>query len=264
MNNSLEIDTVDETNVAEHGFFCYKSKPKSPGYQKKLDWLRERFAEGLKIKILYENERTVGFIEYIHGEHTWRVVNAPGQLVIHCLWVVGRAKGKSYASRLLDECVEDALQQGKSGVVIVSSRGNWLAAKRYSLKMVLRKWVLRRLRSNCWSNRSMEAPRQPSPRIGSSGWLNTLQGRPSSMPTSVPTCQMRCSMPSISSLPGALKPGWSGWRAAQRSGLNLRPHMASSLWSSMASCFPITTWEGKSCASSTRNSFRNHIPFQII
>lgn len=134
MNDSVEIVTVDGANVEEHGFFCYKSKPKSQGYQKKLHWLRQRFTEGLRIKILYEGGRSVGFIEYIPGEHTWRVVEAPNFFVIHCLWVVGRGKKKGYGSWLLKECVEDALQQGKYGVVMVSSRGNWLANEKVFLK----------------------------------------------------------------------------------------------------------------------------------
>ena len=127
MSNDVQILTIDETNVEEHGFFCYKSKPKSPGYKRKLTWLQRRMAEGLKIKMLYEGQRSVGFIEYIPGEHTWRVVDAPDHLVIHCLWVVGRAKEKGYGSRLLSECIADARNQGKRGVVMVSSRGNWLA-----------------------------------------------------------------------------------------------------------------------------------------
>ena len=126
--------TVDAGNVDTHGFFCYKSKLKSPGYGHKLAWLRERFEEGLTIKMVYEGKRSVGFIEYIPGEYTWRVVDAPGYLVIHCLWVVGRAKGKGYGSRLLDECIEDAKRQGKHGVVMVSSRGNWLAHEKVFLK----------------------------------------------------------------------------------------------------------------------------------
>jgi L-amino acid N-acyltransferase YncA len=134
MKDSVEIITVDATNVEEYGFFCYKSKPKSPGYQKKLNWLRQRFAEGLRIKILYEGSRSFGFIEYIPGEHTWRVVEAPDCLVVHCLWVVGRGKKKGYGSRLLKECVEDARQQGKRGVVMVSSKGNWLANEKVFLK----------------------------------------------------------------------------------------------------------------------------------
>lgn len=134
MNDSVEMITVDGTNFEEYGFFCYKSKPKSTGYQKKLDWLRQRFAEGLRIKILYESGRSVGFIEYIPGEHGWRVVEAPDYLVVHCLWVVGRGKKKGYGSRLLSECVEDARRLGKRGVAMVSSRGNWLAHEKIFLK----------------------------------------------------------------------------------------------------------------------------------
>ena len=134
MDDSVHIVTVDGSNVHESGFFCYKSKPKSEGYRKKLDWLEQRFAEGMRIKILYENERSVGFVEAIPGEHTWRAVHAPGYLVIHCLWVVGRGKVKGYGSRLLAECVADARQMKKLGVVMVSSRGNWLAHERIFIK----------------------------------------------------------------------------------------------------------------------------------
>lgn len=134
MSGRARIVTVDESNVEELGFFCYKSKPKSPGYQHKLRWLKERMAEGLRIKILFEGERSVGFIEYIPGEHTWRVVEAPSHMVIHCLWVVGRAKEKGYGSRLIGECIAEAREQDKHGVVMISSRGNWLANERIFLQ----------------------------------------------------------------------------------------------------------------------------------
>ncbi len=84
----------------------------------------------MKIKIVYENGRSVGFIEYIPGESAWRVVNADDYLVIHCIWVVGRGKKKGYGSRLLNECVEDARKSNKHGVAMVTSRGNWLADKK--------------------------------------------------------------------------------------------------------------------------------------
>jgi GNAT superfamily N-acetyltransferase len=130
----VEIIAVDATNVAHYGFFCYKSKPKSEGYRRKLDWLEQRFAEGMRIKILYEGDRSVGFIEYIPGEYAWRAVNAEGYMVIHCLWVVGKGKGKGYGSRLLGECVEDAREVQKHGVVMVSSSKPWLADKKVFLK----------------------------------------------------------------------------------------------------------------------------------
>jgi ribosomal protein S18 acetylase RimI-like enzyme len=134
MNSNVEIVAVDATNVTEHGFFCYKSKPKSEGYRRKLEWLEQRFSEDMKIRILYEGKRSVGFIEYIPGEYAWRAVHAEGYMVIHCLWVVGKGKGKGYGSRLLNECVEDAQKAQKHGVVMVSSSKPWLADKQVFLK----------------------------------------------------------------------------------------------------------------------------------
>jgi ribosomal protein S18 acetylase RimI-like enzyme len=134
MNSNVKIVTVDASNVAQYGFFCYKSKPKSEGYRRKLGWLEQRFSEGLRIKIVYEGKRSVGFIEYIPGEFAWRVVEAEGYLLVHCIWVVGKGKKKGYGSWLLDECVEDAQEMGKHGVAMVTSSGNWLANKKLFLK----------------------------------------------------------------------------------------------------------------------------------
>lgn len=135
MDETVEIITVDAKNVDQHGFFCYMSKRKAPGYTHKSEWLAARFAEGLKIHMVHEiGGRTVGFIEYIPGEFAWRAVHAPGYLVIHCLWVVGKGKGKGYGSRLLQICLDEARALGKHGVVMVASDGVWLAKKDIFLK----------------------------------------------------------------------------------------------------------------------------------
>jgi ribosomal protein S18 acetylase RimI-like enzyme len=134
MTDEVKMVTVDAANVAEHGFFCFKSKPKSDGYRRKLAWLEQRFAEGMQIKMIYEGKRSMGFVEYIPGEYAWRAMNAPDYLVIHCLWVVGKGKGKGYGTRLLNECVEHAQKTGKRGVVMVSSSGVWLSDKKLFLK----------------------------------------------------------------------------------------------------------------------------------
>lgn len=134
MTDGVQIVTVDATNVDEYGFFCYKSKPKSSGYRQKLAWLKERFSEGMAIKVVYENGRSVGFIEYMPGEMAWRAVQAGGYTLVHCLWVVGRAKNKGYGSRLLHECIADARHAGMRGVAMVTSRGNWLTDKKLLVK----------------------------------------------------------------------------------------------------------------------------------
>jgi ribosomal protein S18 acetylase RimI-like enzyme len=127
MSDQAEYVTVDGSNAAEHGFFCYKSKPKTEGYRNKTEWLARRFEEGLKLQLVYEDGRSVGFIEYIPAEYAWRAVEAPGYSVIHCVWVVGRAKNQGYASRLLQNCIDDVRRQGKRGVVMVASNRVWLA-----------------------------------------------------------------------------------------------------------------------------------------
>ncbi|MEN4010681.1 MAG: GNAT family N-acetyltransferase [Chloroflexota bacterium] len=131
MTQEYEIKTVDAANIDRSGFFCYMSKPKAPGYRQKRDWLEARFAEGLKIKIVHEyGGRIAGFIEYIPGEYAWRAVYAPDYTVIHCLFVVGSGKKKGYGRQLIGEAVADARAQGKRGVVMVASSGNWLADKK--------------------------------------------------------------------------------------------------------------------------------------
>jgi GNAT superfamily N-acetyltransferase len=135
MSENTLIKNIDASNVGENGFFCYMSKPKSPGYRQKREWLEARFAEGMCIKILHEvGGRDVGFIEYIPGEYAWRAVHAPEYLVIHCLWVVGKGKGKGYGSRLIQECLQDARAQGKAGVAILTSDRVWLVDKKIFLK----------------------------------------------------------------------------------------------------------------------------------
>lgn len=134
MSEDVRVVTVTAANLHEEGFFCYKSKPQSDGYLAKQAWLAERLAEGMGLHILYEGKRSVGFIEYIPAEYSWRVIDAPGALVIHCLWVVGSGKGKGYGTRLLDLCLEQARAQGKTGVTMLSSRGNWLATEKIFLK----------------------------------------------------------------------------------------------------------------------------------
>jgi len=123
-----ELITVDRSNVEETGFFCYMSKRKSEGFLRKVAWVKARFDEGMRIKMLKLPER--GFIEYIPSEYAWRAVKARGYMVIHCLWVIGKSKGKGFGAALLDESVKDARKAGMLGVAMVTSGGNWLAGKK--------------------------------------------------------------------------------------------------------------------------------------
>jgi L-amino acid N-acyltransferase YncA len=130
------IDVKDE-NLDKFDLFCQKSHTKDNGYKKKKKWFMKRYKEGLRIKLLMIDEgtrgfRSRGFIEYMPGEKSWRGVDAKGWFVIHCIWVVGKNKKFGLGSKLLRTCIADA--KGRDGVVVVTSRKNWLPDERLFIK----------------------------------------------------------------------------------------------------------------------------------
>lgn len=135
-DEKFEIISVDLNNISEYGPTCFLN-PKNEGYQIKLEWLKKRFSEGLKIKLLYlEKERKcISFIEYIPGEYAWRAVDAKGYMFIHCIWIYpNKCKRKGYGSLLVKECIKDAKRCGKKGVAVVTSEGPFMAGKDLFLK----------------------------------------------------------------------------------------------------------------------------------
>jgi len=132
----IEIIDTNSENILKYGVCGYKDI-KRAGYPEKIDWLKDRYKEGLKIKILYsDNDGTQGMIEYIPGEYCWRPVKANGYMFIHCIFVgFKRAyKGKGYASLLLDECLKDAEEENMYGAAVVTRKGPFMASKEIFIK----------------------------------------------------------------------------------------------------------------------------------
>ena len=134
--NNIEIISVDSSSISKYGFFCGLKNPKIEGYQRKLNWLKQRFPEGMKLGVLYSaSEGAVGFIEYIPGKYTWRAVGASGYMVIHCIVIMSlKYRGKGYGALLLGKCLQDAKEENKCGVVVVTSQGTWIAGKELFLE----------------------------------------------------------------------------------------------------------------------------------
>jgi len=131
--SEYQIIDLNEINIDKYGAFCQQSKKKTKGYKEKFEWIKERFKEGLHLKLLLVNEgakrgfRAKGFIEYILGENAWRGVNAKGYMFIHCIWVVGKNKGHGYGTKLLQMCLDDA--KGMHGVAVMTGEKVWLPKK---------------------------------------------------------------------------------------------------------------------------------------
>ena len=134
--DTIEIVDTNDDNIREYGV-CGYSNIKRPGYLEKLEWLKIRFSEGMKIKTLYSRDGGAqGMIEYIPGEYCWRPVDARGYLFIHCIYVGFKKeyKQRGYASLLLEECIHDAMEEKKHGVAVTSRKGSFMAGKEIFLK----------------------------------------------------------------------------------------------------------------------------------
>ena len=132
----IVIINIDKNNISEYPPKCFLN-PKNEGYQIKLDWLKKRFSEGLRIKQLYleKEKKCIGFIEYIPGEYAWRAIDAKEYMFIHCLWISpNKYKQKGYGSLLIKECIKDAKKEGKYGVAVVTSEEAFMAGKDLFLK----------------------------------------------------------------------------------------------------------------------------------
>ncbi len=111
--------TID--NIAnEHVCCAIADKKHQVGVECKKEWLKERIKEGHVFRKLDEKAKV--FIEYAPLENAWVPVLGNNYIYIYCLWVSGSFKGKGYGKSLLEYCIEDAKQNKKSGVCIISSK----------------------------------------------------------------------------------------------------------------------------------------------
>lgn len=124
----VKIITVDKDNIDEHGCYCLKNR-KQEGYKKRVQWLKDSFDLGLKLKMAYsESDGYLGMIEYIPGENSWRGFNNPSFMFIHCLYIAKKIhRNKGVAAMLLDECEKDTKEHQKSGIAVITSKKGMLA-----------------------------------------------------------------------------------------------------------------------------------------
>lgn len=132
----IKIIDTNAGNILDYGVCGYKNI-KRAGYPEKIQWLRNRFKEGLVLKTLFsDKDGTQGMIEYIPGDYCWRPVEAKGYMFIHCIMSGFKKayKGKGYGSLLLDECVKEAKKKKMHGVAVVTRKSSFMAGSQLFVK----------------------------------------------------------------------------------------------------------------------------------
>lgn len=136
MIENLTIVDTDASNIHQFGMCGYKNT-KNEGYRIKLDWVKQRYTEGLRYKMLVSDQKgAIGGIEYLPGENAWRPVKAHGFMFIQCIFIIPKeAKGKGFGKKLVETCLDDARNSGMKGVAVVTRKGTWMAGNEVFLNM---------------------------------------------------------------------------------------------------------------------------------
>jgi len=126
----MRIVEVTPQNAATETFFCIKDV-KRHGFKDKLSWFKKRFKEGLRIEILKnEDDKMIGFIEFVQAKYAWRPIDADNYMFVHCLYIYSKKeRSKDYGSLLLQRAENAAKAQGLDGLCAMTSTGGWLANK---------------------------------------------------------------------------------------------------------------------------------------
>lgn len=113
-----KIISLDKLNIDKEHICCaFSDKKCKESYELKKDWLKKEFDNGYVFRRI--DARAKVFIEYGPAEKGWVPVEAPNYLLINCFWVSGQYKGQGYGKELLKLAMEDAVSQGKDGLVTV-------------------------------------------------------------------------------------------------------------------------------------------------
>ena len=136
-----EFINLTAENICEEHLCCIiRSKKPHPGVEAKRSWLSGQLKEGHVFRKL--NEKGCCFIEYAPLEKAWVPITGNNFYYIYCLWVDGKLKGKGYGRELMEYCIADAREKGKSGICMLGAKKqkNWLSnqafAKKYGFETV--------------------------------------------------------------------------------------------------------------------------------
>jgi N-acetylglutamate synthase-like GNAT family acetyltransferase len=135
--NDTQIIEITPENIAGYGVCGYKDVEKHLELRKKIEWFKEYYPKGLRIKIILSKKGGYqGMLEYIPGKYAHRPVDAEGYMFIHCIFVgfKNEFKGKGHASSLIDECIKDAKNEKMLGVAVVTRKGPLMAHNDIFLK----------------------------------------------------------------------------------------------------------------------------------
>ena len=132
--NTDFINLTAENLGKEHLCCIIRSKKPHEGITAKRQWLSQQLKEGHVFRKL--NTKATVFIEYAPLERAWVPIIGDNYYYIYCLWVTGIYKGKGYGKSLMEYCIADAKEKGKSGICMLGAKKQkaWLTDQAFAKK----------------------------------------------------------------------------------------------------------------------------------
>lgn len=133
----MDTDFINITtaNLADEHLCCIiRTKKLHPGVEAKRQWLSDRLNEGHVFRKL--NAKATVFIEYAPLETAWVPIIGDNYYYLYCLWTLGSCKGKGYGKSLMEYCIADAKEKGKSGICMLGAekQKSWLSDQSFAKK----------------------------------------------------------------------------------------------------------------------------------
>ena len=128
------VNLTTENIGSEHLCCIIRSRKSHQGVEGKRQWLSDRLMEGHVFRKL--NAKATVFIEYAPLEKAWVPITGDNYYYVYCLWVSGSYKGKGYGKSLMEYCLADAKESGKSGICMLGAKKqkSWLSDQTFAKK----------------------------------------------------------------------------------------------------------------------------------
>ncbi|TLD85065.1 GNAT family N-acetyltransferase [Helicobacter sp. MIT 11-5569] len=131
----MDFLTLTPQNLANEHLCCIiRSRKIHEGVEAKRAWLSEQLNDGHIFRKL--NAKACVFVEYAPLESAWTPIVGENYFYLYCLWVDGEYKGKGLGRALMESCLNDAKEKGKSGVCMLGAKRqkHWLSNQSFAKK----------------------------------------------------------------------------------------------------------------------------------
>jgi hypothetical protein len=125
MNPHSEIEIIDITENSEYERYLYKCLAPMPfrKYRKRHEYLEAAIPKRFHKKLLILNGQVVGQIEYAPAEACRYPITGDNIIVMNCIWVLRRAKGRNLGKQLLNDMMKS--EKNAVGFATIALENHW-------------------------------------------------------------------------------------------------------------------------------------------